>query len=142
MNRQTHAGGVRGGPTHINQASNGVSFMQMNFRSSETTWILCQQELLDRQMQPDVILIQDPPFSVCMGKNIFRGYRAIRPVSHGPCHVAILIREGLRFQAARPFGRRVVGVELKGNEGPVMILSAYLRHTTGEGLSDLAKAIC
>ena len=128
---------MRGGPSHINQASNGVSVVQMNFRSSETTWILCHQELLDRKIQPDVILIQDPPFSVCMGKNIFRGYRAIRPASHGPCHVVILIREGLRFQAARPFGRRVVGVELKGNEGPVMILSAYIRHTTGRAYRTL-----
>ena len=115
--------------------------MQLNFRSSETTWILCQQELIDRQLHPDVILVQDPPFSVCMGKNVFRGYRLIRPASHGPCHVVILIRDCMRFRSARPFGRRVVGVELVGSEGPVMALSAYIRHSTGEGLSDLDNAL-
>ena len=115
--------------------------MQMNFRGSETTWLLCQQELADQNLRPDVILVQDPPFSVCVGKNIFRGYRAIRPVSHGPCHVVILLRDCLRFRSARPFGRRVVGIELFSCEGPVMALSTYIRHTTGEGLADLNRAI-
>ena len=119
----------------------GIQFMQMNFRGSETTWILCQQELSDRNLRPDVILVQDPPFSVCVGKNVFRGYRLIRPVSHGPCHVVILLRDRLRFRAARPFGRRVLGVELLGREGPVMALSAYIRHSTGDGLADLDRAI-
>ena len=65
--------------------------MQMNFRQSETTWILCQQELLDRNLRPGVILVQDPPFSVCVGKNVFRGYRLLRPGPHEPCHVVILV---------------------------------------------------
>ena len=119
----------------------GVSFMQMNFRGSETTWLLCQQELIDRNLRPDVILIQDPPFSVCVGKNIFQGYRAIRPVSHGLCHVVILIQDCLHFRSARPFGRRVVGIEVLGCDGPIMALSAYIRHTTGEALDDLDRAI-
>ena len=121
--------------------SAGISFMQMNFRGSETTWILCQQELADRDLRPDVILVQDPPFSVCVGKNVFRGYRVIKPASHGPCHALILIRDCLRFRTARPFGRRVVGLELLGSEGPVLVLSAYIRHTTGDGLDDLDRAI-
>ena len=94
--------------------------MQMNFRGSETTWILCQQELLDRNVRPDIILVQDPPFSVRMGKNVFRGYKLIRPVSHG---------------------RWVVGVEIVGSDGPLVVMSAYLRHSTGEGLDDLDRAI-
>ena len=56
------------------KTSKGLSFMQMNFRGSETTWLLCQQELADQNLRPDVILVQDPPFSVYVGKNIFRGY--------------------------------------------------------------------
>ena len=108
----------------------GISLMQMNFRGSETTWLLCQQELIDRNLRPEVILIQDPPFSVCVGKNIFQGYRAIRPVSHGPCHVVILIQDCLRFRSARPFGRRVVGIEVLGCDGPIMALFAYIRQGT------------
>ena len=119
----------------------GMSFMQMNFRGSETTWILCQQEMEDKALRPDVILVQDPPFSVCAEKNAFKGYRVLRPVAHGPCHVVILIRDCLRFRSARPFGRRVLGLELLGCEGPVLVLSAYIRHTTGEGLEDLNRAI-
>ena len=113
----------------------------MNFRGGETTWLLCQQEMLDRDLRPDVILVQDPPFSVCVGKNVFQGYRVLRPVSHGPCHVVILLRDNIRFRSARPFGRRVMGIELLSKEGPVMALSAYIRHLTGDGLEDLASAI-
>ena len=40
-----------------------VSCMQLNFRRIETTWVLCQQELLNQNLTPDVILIQDPPSS-------------------------------------------------------------------------------
>ena len=85
------------------QTSAGISFMQMNFRGSETTWILCQQELADCDLRPDVILVQDPLFSVCVGKNVLRGYQVIKPASHGPCHALILIRDCLRFWTARPF---------------------------------------
>ena len=141
MRQSNASGGVRRETPPPGTKPAGVSFMQMNFRGSETTWILCQQEMADRDLRPDVILVQDPPFSVCVGKNVFRGYRVIRPTSHGPCHVLILIRDCLRFRSARPFGRRVVGLELLGPEGPMMALSAYIRHTTGEGLDDLDRAI-
>ena len=114
MTNLAEFGGTREEDRRPRPTSQGVSFLQMNFRGSETTWLLCQQELIDRNLRPDVILIQDPPFSICVGKNIFRGYQAIRPVSHGPCHVVILIQDCLRFRSARPFGRRVVGVVISG----------------------------
>ena len=133
--------GVTRGANRSRLSSKGVSFMQMNFRQSETTWILCQQELLDRNLRPDVILVQDPPFSVCVGKNVFRGYRLLRPGPHESCHVVILVRDCIRFRSARPFGCRVVGVELVGCEGPMLALSAYLRPSTGEGLLDLDRAL-
>ena len=41
------------------------------------------------------------------------------------------------FRTARPFGHRVVGIELLGHEGPVLALSAYIRHTAGDGLEAL-----
>ena len=139
MSTQAANGGERGG--NPRSAPNGISIMQMNFRGSETTWILCQQELLDRNVRPDIILVQDPPFSVCMGKNVSRGYKLIRPVSHGPCFVVVLVRDNVRVRSARPFGRRVVGVEIVGSDGPLVVMSAYLRHSTGEGLDDLDRTI-
>ena len=75
------------------------------------------------------------------GKNVFRGYRMIKLASHGPCHALILIRDCLRFRTAHPFGRRVVGLELLGHEGPVLALSTYIQHSTGNGLEDLDRAI-
>ena len=122
------SGGTRRENPPQRTTTDGISFLQMNFRGSETTWILCQQELADRDLRPDVILVQDPPSSVCVGKNVFRGYRAIRPASHGPCHALIRIRDCLSFLAARPFGRRVVGIELLGREGPV--LAPFCLHST------------
>ena len=133
--------GTWGEATNPHLTSQGISFMQMNFWGSETTWLLCQQEMVDQNLRPDVILIQDSPFSICVGKNIFRGYRAIRPVSHGPCHVVILIQDCVHFLSAWPFGQRVVGIELLGCDGPIMGLSAYIRQTIGEGLEDLARVI-
>ena len=62
-------------------------------------------------------------------------------MSHGPCHVVIFIQDCLRFRSARLFGQRVVGIEVLGYDGPIMALSAYIRHTTGEGLEDLDRAI-
>ena len=44
--------------------------MQLNFRRSETTWMLCQQEFLEQRTFPDIILVQDPPSSV-MGERTF-----------------------------------------------------------------------
>ena len=55
--------------------------------------------------------------------------------------MVILLRDRLHFRAARPFGRRVLGVELLFWEGPVMALSAYICHSIGEGLDDLDRAI-
>ena len=141
MRFSTALGGTRRENPPQRTTTDGISFLQMNFRGSETTWILCQQELADRDLRPDVILVQDPPFLVCVGKNVFWGYRVFRPASHGPCHALILIRDCLRFRTARPFGRRVVGIELLGREGPVLALFAYIRHTTGDGLEALDRAI-
>ena len=119
-----------------------VTCMQLNFRRSETTWVLCQQELLDRHLAPDVILIQDPPSSALGGRNVFKGYRLVRAPRHGAVlgQVALAIRDTVRFRQLRPFGPRVVLVELATADGPLIFISAYVRHTSGEGLDALAAA--
>ena len=118
--------------------------MQLNFRRSETTWILCQQELLDRNLAPDVILIQDPPSSARGGRNVFQGYRLVRAPSQGAIlgQAAVAIRDTIRFRQLRPFGPRVVLVEIESASGPLIFVSAYIRHTSGEGLEELARACC
>ena len=130
----------RGGPA--NRRLGVVSCMQLNFRRSETTWILCQQELLDRKLTPDVILIQDPPSSALGGRNVFKGYRLVRAPCRGAIlgQVAVAIRDTVRFRQLRPFGTRVVLVEIDTADGPLILISAYIRHTSGEGLADLTAA--
>lgn len=68
MSNQNVFGEMRGRDKRPLPSLNGVSFMEMNFRSSETIWMLCQQGLIDRQLHSDIILVQDPPFSFCVGK--------------------------------------------------------------------------
>ena len=106
--------------------------------------MLCQQEFLDHRTSPDVILVQDPPSSVMGGKNIFSGYRIVRALGRGQGlgKVAIAFRSSLRCQGLRPFGPRVVLVELAGIAGPIILISAYIRYSTGDGLGDLEAALC
>ena len=120
-----------------------LTFMQLNFRKSETTWLLCHKEFIDSGHRPDVILVQDPPSSVMGGKNIFQGYRLVRASARGSMlgQVAILLRDSLRFRGLRPFGPRVVLVEIASEVGPIIVLSAYIRHSSGEGLTELEEAL-
>ena len=120
-----------------------LSFMQLNFRRSETTWVLCQQEFLEKGASPDIILVQDPPTSVLGGKNIFQGYRIVKAPGRGQGlgQVAIVFRNSLRVRGLRPFGSRVVLAELAGVEGPIIVILAYIRYSSGEGLVDLEAAL-
>ena len=98
---------------------------------------------MDKGSTPDVILIQDPPPSVMVGKNIFTGYKIARAPGRGQGLglAAILIRDSLRFRGLRPFGPRVVAIEISGTDGPIIMLSAYIRYGTGAGLDDLEMAV-
>ena len=77
------------------------------------------------------------------GKNIFQGYHAICAPGRGEGlgHVAILVKNSLQFRRLRPFGPRVVAVEVVGIDGPIIVMSAYLRHSSGEGLDELETAV-
>ena len=105
--------------------------------------MLCQQEFLDKRTFPDIILVQDPPSSVMGGKNIFSGYRIVRAPGRGQGlgKVAIAFRASLRCRGLRPFGPRVALLELAGTDGPIILISAYIRYSSGEGLGDLEAAL-
>ena len=55
--------------------------------------------------------------------------------------VAIVFRNSLRVRGLRPFGSRVVLAELAGVEGPIIVILAYIRYSSGEGLVDLEAAL-
>lgn len=122
----------------------GLSFFQLNCRGSEAAWILSQREILScGGPPPDVILLQDLPTSVRAGGLGFVGYRMIlaRSRTQELPEVGIMVRDTLVAKEIRPFGHRVVGVELRGLHGPLRVFSAYVRHTTGEGVEQLTLAL-
>ena len=47
MNNLEDFGGMQAESNIPYPPNNGIQSMQMNFQGSETTWILCQQELSD-----------------------------------------------------------------------------------------------
>ena len=55
---------------------------------------------------------------------------------------AIAFCTSLRCRGLRPFGPRVVLVEVTGTNGPIILISAYIRYSSGEGLEDLEAALC
>ena len=129
----SHRGGVRGG------GGRSLSFLQLNCRASETTWTLTFQELINKGFNVDVLLIQDPPLLVAMGRTGLPGFRLVVAPdtdSSNP-QAVILIRDSIRFRSVRPFGPRIAAAELVGPLGSTVVISAYIRHTTGEGLDDL-----
>ena len=134
----TQRGGARGG------GERSLSFLQLNCRASETTWTLLHQELIDLGCKEDVLLIQDPPHSVAMGRTGIPGFRpTIAPGSESLSPLAaVLVRDTLQHRSARPFGPRVAAIELTGLQGSTVVISAYIRHTSGEGLEDLRRAVC
>ena len=105
--------------------------------------MLCQQEFFEHRTSPDILLVQDPPSSVMGGKNIFSGYRIVKAPGQGQGlgKVAIAFRTSLRCRGLRPFGPRVVLVEVAGTNGPIILISAYIRYSSGEGLEDLEAAL-
>ncbi|CAD7700797.1 unnamed protein product, partial [Ostreobium quekettii] len=106
-------------------------------------WSGVSQELIDKGSTVDVLLIQDPPLSVAMGRTGLPGFRLVvvpGTDSMNP-QAAILIRDSLWFRSVRPFGPRVAAAELMGPSGSTVVISAYIRHTSGEGLDDLRRAV-
>ena len=55
--------------------------------------------------------------------------------------MAIPFRASLCCRGLRPFGPRVVLLELAGTDGPIILISAYIWYSSGEGLGDLEAAL-
>ena len=77
------------------------------------------------------------------GRTGIPGFRpVIAPGSDSfPPQAVILVRDTLQYRSVRPLGPRIAAIELTGHQGPTVILSAYVRHSTGEGLEDLRRAV-
>ena len=108
-------------------------------------YVLLQKFLQDQAQ--DVILIQDPPRAILSGEGFFPGYDLIlsstfHPEDHDNRPLsAILLRSFLPFQPLPPAHPRLCGALLSTRRGPVAIISAYIRHTDGDGLGALAQMV-
>ena len=123
----------------------GLRVLQVNLRYSHFGFTMLQQFL---QFNPiDVILLQDPPQAILSGQGFLPGYNFIissnfdsldhsrRPLS------AIILRSSLHFQRLPPVHRRLSGALISTGRGHLAVLSAYIRHGDGEGISDLSVLV-
>ena len=121
----------------------GLRCLQLNCRGSEAVWLLLQHSLGTCSSPPDIFLLQDLPTSVRRGGLGFPGFRmflARSRVSAAP-EVGIMIRESIACREIRPFGSRVVGLEVPSPHGVLRLFSAYVQHTTGVGTQELELAL-
>ena len=123
----------------------GLRVLQVNLRFSHFGFTLLQQFL--RTNPFDVILIQDPPqvllsgqaflwdFSIILSSNFDPSNHSCRPLT------AIVLRTSLHFQRLPLVHRRLSGALISTRRGQVAVISAYIRHGDGEGLSDLSSLV-
>ena len=88
----------------------------------------------------DVVLIQDPPPVHCMEKNGWGNFTMICPSDRSPLAV-IMIKNTLSFSPCGFESARVCGVTVQFRGEPLVLVSAYIRHSTAEGADALADAV-
>ena len=123
----------------------GLNILQINLRYCHFGYVLLQQFLQDQAT--DVILVQDPPRAILSGEGFFRGYEVILSTSFDPANhedrplTAILIRSSLPFRRLPSAHSRLCGALISTRRGPVAFISAYIRHTDGDGLGALTHLV-
>ena len=109
---------------------------QLNTRASQTAWHMAEIAAYEKKV--DIFLIQDPPLRPENYK--WRGFSLVLPWGATPL-VAIQIREGIKFRPDRQGGTRVVGAVVYARGCSIAFVSAYIRHTNGEGAGELTRAL-
>ncbi|GMH39822.1 hypothetical protein BSKO_07726 [Bryopsis sp. KO-2023] len=88
------------------------------------------------EVQPDLLLLQDPPRSVVQGV-IPSGYKVLLPAGQDSL-VAVVFRDGLCVRILEAVSSRVVAAQITlSTHKKVNLISAYIQHTSGEGLAEL-----
>lgn len=96
----------------------------------------------------DVLLLQEIPSGLRRGES-FPGYEVFLPLSElgvsssesDDPQTAILVRAGLSARSLDFAHPRMCGVVVSTRRGPVALISAYIRNTTGEGLTQLSPLV-
>ena len=109
---------------------------QLNTRASLTPWALA--EIAAEENKVDVFLIQDPPANAKSHR--WRNFALVLPRVVNPL-VALLIRRGIRFRLEGWGSARVMWTTLFFRGLKLAVVSAYIRHTSGEGADELTRAV-
>ena len=88
----------------------------------------------------DIAAIQDPPLAATSHIGKWEGYTFLFG-SGAPPLVAIAIKETIKFRPLELGCTRVVGLVTRSSGFECAFLSAYLRHSTGEGHLELSRAL-
>ena len=116
--------------------SHPLRVAHLNTRASLSVWALA--EVAGHENNVDVFLIQDPPAHAI--RHRWSHYTLILPRVEKPL-VAILIKKGIRFRLDGAGESRVIWTSLFFRGLKLIVISAYLHHTDGEGSEELTRAI-
>lgn len=120
--------------------SNDASIVvwQLNCRKSSS---VVDGLLHDAMLQHiSAILIQDPPDNIRKGRR-FRGYDVFVSSPSEDAECCILVPSRVAHHPIVSDCNRWQGVEIRTDQGSLLLLNVYIKHTSGEGLESLEKAL-
>ena len=107
-------------------------------RHSKAVWASLDQTV--RLEDLDVVLIQEPPPYLEMMNHLWPGFR-IALAAPSPAHAVIMYKENLGCTQCSFDGSRVCGIQMPFRGTFLTFISAYIRHTSGEGIVQLSNAL-
>ena len=108
----------------------------LNTRGSLPSWALAEIMALENSV--DVFLIQDPPKDA--KNHRWKEFSCILPQGANP-RVAILIKRPIKFCYEGWGSSRVMWALVYSRGLKLALVSAYIRHTNGEGAGELSRAL-
>ena len=123
---------------HSNGDTCGMTILQANVRRS----LINLQLVINfaRQNRVDVLLLQEIPRDLVGNKESFCGYQMFRERTSLDPLVAILVARGLSSWSTGCDSDRVASVVIEWGSKRLGVISAYLQHSSGQGLEDLRIA--
>ena len=120
-----------------------LRYLQLNCRRSEAVLLLLQHHIGTCGHVFDILFLQDLPVSLRRGRSGVKGFQLFLARSRDSTdpETGLLVKDSIACREMRPFGPRVVGLEIPGPGKVLRIFSAYIQHTTGEGVRDLEIAL-
>ena len=112
-----------------------LQICQINVRHSGAVWTLLERTVRERRI--DIVAVQELPRTATTLQGRWAGYEFLFSQGSVPCS-ALIINSKLKFRALERVGRRVCGAQIWFSSFSFLVLSSYLRHTTGEGLAELS----